>query len=67
MNTVHGDITWTRPAGCESNACVEWSSDATTVRLRSSRRPDEVAELDVDEFWALIDAAVNGEVVTLDG
>lgn len=60
-----GDIVWTR-ASCDTNACPEWNADATTVRLRSSRNPHAVAEFTVDEFWQLIDAAVNGEVVTLD-
>lgn len=60
------DITWTRPAGCDTNACAEWRQDGDRVWLRSSRLPGRAIHLDVDEFWQLIDAAVNGEVVVGD-
>jgi hypothetical protein len=63
VSTVHSDIIWTRAAGCESSSCAQWNADAKTVRLRSSRNPDAVVEYTLDEFWQLIDAAVNGEIV----
>lgn len=62
-----GDITWTRAAGCESSSCAEWRLEDGSVWLRSSDRPGRAVRLTLAEFWQLVEAAVNGEVVTLDG
>lgn len=60
-------MTWTRPSTCEANACPEWQVVDGRVRLRSSERPDGVAELSPDEMAALVAAWQAGEVVVGEG
>lgn len=77
MSTVHSDITWIRPRLCDSNACVEVAFLDDGVLVQSSEGGSAVF-FTYDEWSGFIggvkrgefdgpDAAVNGQVVTLDG
>lgn len=49
---MNDNLTWIRATGCEGGACAEVAfGEDGTVMVRSSRRPEQVAVFDADE-WA---------------
>ncbi|MFD4656569.1 DUF397 domain-containing protein [Kitasatospora sp. NPDC058444] len=58
METLH----WKRPAACPDGAsCPEVAIAPEAVYVRSSLRPEAVAQLDVDEWRDLVSAIRAGE------
>jgi hypothetical protein len=54
-------MTWQRPAGCESGACVEIAITDAEVLVRNSGRPDAVISFDHGEWRGFLAAAGAGE------
>ncbi|MGW3075464.1 DUF397 domain-containing protein [Kitasatospora sp. NPDC001132] len=58
METTH----WKRPKACaDANACPEVAIGPDAVYVRSSLRPDAIAQLDVSEWRDLVSAIRAGE------
>ncbi|MFG2916610.1 DUF397 domain-containing protein [Kitasatospora sp. NPDC048298] len=56
------ELTWTRPTSCaNSNNCPEVAVADDAVYVRSSLRPDAIAQLDVSEWRDLVAAIRAGE------
>ncbi|MEV8323829.1 DUF397 domain-containing protein [Kitasatospora sp. NPDC056731] len=56
------DLTWKRPAACgDGNNCPEVAVSSDAVYVRSSLRPDAIAQLDVTEWHDLVSAIRAGE------
>ncbi|MEV7185389.1 DUF397 domain-containing protein [Kitasatospora sp. NPDC093102] len=58
MENLH----WKRPEACpDGNSCPEVAIGPDAVYVRSSLRPDAIAQLDVSEWRDLVSAIRNGE------
>ncbi|MBO1420188.1 DUF397 domain-containing protein [Streptomyces sp. FH025] len=54
--------TWKRPKACaDANSCPEVAMGPDAVFVRSSLRPDAIAQLTADEWRDLVSAIRNGE------
>jgi Domain of unknown function (DUF397) len=53
--------TWRRSSACGHGNCVEVQFDQTMVRVRNSRRPEQMVEFTVDEWGAFMAGAGAGE------
>ncbi|MFJ1934995.1 DUF397 domain-containing protein [Kitasatospora sp. NPDC088160] len=56
------DLTWQRPESCgDAASCPEVAVTSDAVYVRSSLRPDAIAQLDVTEWRDLVSAIRAGE------
>jgi Domain of unknown function (DUF397) len=52
---------WRRSSACAHSGCVEVQFDRAVIRVRSSRRPEQIVDFTADEWDAFVLGAMAGE------